>query len=408
MLQRAQDVAALIQPSPTGLDALFAPQFLAQVSVPALSGIFDQYARQVGGCRGVRAVATPDGRQGRGTFRVECDKGFSLEFDIEVEATPPNRIAGLLLKVPVAIAPAGDADIPAAARAFEPLGRAAGFRLDEITAASTLPLAAGHDEQRYQIGSLIKLCTLSAVLHRIEAGILQWDSVLRLQDGDRSLPTGMLGTWATGTPLTLQTLVTMLVVDSDNTANDLLLRALSEHHGKQPPADPVAAAVCAAPVLTTRQYFTLRALPDQAAAYARGSASERQHVLRALPALPRAALLQKVSAASHPPVAGWTATPRELLALLNRLASQLQAPSAAPARAIFQASAAADPSLAGFRFVAAKGGSDFGVLGLAFVVETQAGRRYALAAVWNGTQAQAPVEFQRAVQGLVATLRATR
>jgi D-alanyl-D-alanine carboxypeptidase len=86
----------------------------------------------------------------------------------------------------------------------------------------------------------------------------------------------------------------------------------------------------------------------------------------------------------------------------------LQAPSAAPARAIFDAAAAADPSLGGFRFVAAKGGSDAGVLGLAFVFETQAGRRYALAAIWNGTQAQAPAEFQRAVQGLIATLRAAR
>jgi hypothetical protein len=406
-LQRAQDVAALIQPSPTGLDALFAPQFLAQVSLPTLRGIFDQYARQIGGCRGARAVATPDARPGRGTFRVECDKGFSLEFDIEVEAAPPNRIAGLLLKTPVAVTKAGEIDVAAAARAFEPLGTAVGFKLDEITAASTLPLAAGHDEQPYQIGSLVKLCTLSAVLHRIETGTVQWDTVLRLQDSDRSLPTGTLGTWPTATPLTLQTLVTMLIVDSDNTANDLLLRTLSQHNGKPPHADPAAAAVCAAPLLTTRQYFTLRALTDRATAYARGTAAERQQVLHSLPALPRAALLQAVAAASHPPVAGWTATPRELLALLGRLAAQLQVPSAAPARAIFDAAAAADPSLAGFRFVAAKGGSDFGVLGLAFVFETQTGRRYALAAVWNGTQAQAPAEFQRAVQGLIATLRAT-
>jgi beta-lactamase class A len=407
-LQRAQDIAALVKPSPTGLDAQFAPQFLAHVSLPTLSGIFDQYARQIGGCRDARAVATPDARPGRGSFRVECDRGFTLEFDIEVEAAPPNRIAGLLLKAPVAITRAGDPDIPAAARAFEPLGKTVGFKLAEITAASTLPLAAGHDDQPYQIGSLVKLCTLSAVLHRIEAGILQWDTVLRLQDGDRSLPTGTLGTWPTGTPLTLQTLVTMLIVASDNTANDLLLRTLSQQHGKPPHADPAAAAACAAPMLTTWQYFILRALPDRAAAYARGTADERQRVLQSLPALPRAALLQTVSAMSDPPVAGWTATPRDLLGLLSRLAAQLQATSAAPARAIFKAAAAADPSLAGFRFVATKGGSDFGVLGLAFVFETQTGRRYALAAVWNGTQAQAPAEFQRAVQGLVATLRATR
>jgi Beta-lactamase enzyme family len=407
-LQRAQEVAALIRPSPTGLDALFAPQFLAQVTLPGLTDIFDQYARQIGSCTQAHAVATPEAGPGRGTFRVECDKGFALEFDIEIEAAPPNRVAGLRLKAPVAITDTGSSDVPKAARAFEALGEAVGFRLDEITATTALPLAASHDERAYQIGSLAKLCTLSAVLHSVEAGILHWGMVLRLQDDDRSLPTGTLGTWPTGTPLTLQTLVTMLIVDSDNTANDLLLRALSQRNGEQPHAGPAPAGICAPPLLTTRQYFTLRALPERAAAYARGTASERRRVLQSLPVLPRAALLQKVSAADHPPVAGWTATPRELLALLTRLATQLQAKSAAPARAMFEAAAAADPSLAGFRFVAAKGGSDFGVLGLGFVFETQAGRCYALAAVWNGMQAQAPAEFQRAVQGLVATLRATR
>jgi Beta-lactamase enzyme family len=235
-LQRAQEVAALIRPSPTGLDALFAPQFLAQVTLPGLTDIFDQYARQIGSCTQAHAVATPEAGPGRGTFRVECDKGFALEFDIEIEAAPPNRVAGLRLKAPVAITDTGSSDVPKAARAFEALGEAVGFRLDEITATTALPLAASHDERAYQIGSLAKLCTLSAVLHSVEAGILHWGMVLRLQDDDRSLPTGTLGTWPTGTPLTLQTLVTMLIVDSDNTANDLLLRALSQRNGEQPHA----------------------------------------------------------------------------------------------------------------------------------------------------------------------------
>src|SRR5690606_39753601 len=45
-----------------------------------------------------------------------------------------------------------------------------------------------------------------------------------LEAGDVSLPTGILQEWPVGTPMTIQSLATLMISISDNTATDVLLR----------------------------------------------------------------------------------------------------------------------------------------------------------------------------------------
>ena len=124
------------------------------------------------------------------------------------------------------------------------------------------------------------------------------------------------------------------------------------------------------------------------------------------------ALEQRVRAVlGNPPLTGWTATARELAEVLGHLSRQLRRHSATPARDIFRASAATDPLLAGQAFLAAKGGSDHGVMAYGFIVgdeaeaEVKAETGWLIAVMWNGQAAQPPVGYSTAVRSMVSAAR---
>ncbi len=98
-----------------------------------------------------------------------------------------------------------------------------------------------HFEQA--IGSAFKLYVLSTLSREIAARRRSWNDVVPLDQ--RSYPSGILQDWPQGTPMTLQTLATLMIAISDNTATDQL-----------------AATSHAAPELgqrfsTTREFFQL-------------------------------------------------------------------------------------------------------------------------------------------------------
>lgn len=406
--QRAHTVETLIQSAPAGLGSIFTPQFLEQVPEEALAKIFVDLFGVVGSCSNVRYTGQVAVLNGRGTFRMDCERGFTVEFDLNIESSPPNRIAGLYLKTPVASAAIGVGDVHTASKAFEVFGESVGFIVAELVGGLSIRRLAGGNESRlFKIGSLAKLCTLSAVLSAIDSKTLAWDNILRLQERDKSLPTGALGTWPEGTPLTVQTLMTMLLADSDNTANDLLLRILPERGQWPGRRDDALTAVCGAPPLTTRQYFALRGLSDKGEFYQQATAEERLAILDSLTVQTRKELLERFAKSGDTSKAiGWSASPIQIVNLLARLSTQLQAKSAAPARAVFEMVASQDPFLTGFVSAVAKGGADAGVFAVGLILETKAGRRYAVAVSWNGTLRQPPASLQLAIRALLSSLQA--
>ena len=103
----------------------------------------------------------------------------------------------------------------------------------------------------------------------IAAGKRRWSDVVPL--GARSFPGGTMQDWPQRAPVTLQTLATMMISISDNTATDTLMRLL----GREAIAAEVVASGHSAPsrmlpMLTTIEAFALKAGdPARAAEYAR-------------------------------------------------------------------------------------------------------------------------------------------
>jgi beta-lactamase class A len=109
------------------------------------------------------------------------------------------------------------------------------------------------------VGSSLKLLILSLLCDDIAAGKRKWTDVVTLREEVRSLPSGQLQDWPAGSPVTLHTLVTLMLSRSDNTAADHLMltlgrEALEEHQKKVNVLHPERNR----PFLRTNELFKLK------------------------------------------------------------------------------------------------------------------------------------------------------
>lgn len=169
-------------------------------------------------------------------------------------------------------------------------------------------------DRRVQVASAFKLAVLAALREEIEAGRRSWQDVTCLREDLRSLPTGVLQDWPAGAPLTLHTLATLMIAHSDNTAADLLIDLLGR---------PAVEAVCPGlfPLVTTREYFVLAA-PSNRGLRERFRAEDTAGRRRILEEARARALPAAGETAADDPSSGlgWRLSPRELCALMARVA----------------------------------------------------------------------------------------
>jgi beta-lactamase class A len=346
--------------------SLFTPEFLSAVPPASLEPVIMQVRAQVGQILAVEA-------RGGADYLVETS---THELPVQIVLDGSNRIAGLLFR-PVVSKTADIAGIVADMQAL-----AQSFSL-AVTRNGTV-LHAANPDQPLAVGSAFKLGVLKALQDDIDAGRRIWSDVVELTEADRSLPSGTLQTWPIGAPLTLHTLAAMMISISDNTATDTLIRVLGR--------EAVEAALDIAPVLTTRDLFTLKAEPDLAARYLSGDMQERRHVLAELADRPLPDV-SKVSTPYHPEME-WNLSASTLCELIGSLAD-LDVMQINPG--------VANP--ADWQSVAFKGGSEIGVLNLTTLVTARDGTRYCIAATWNSNTTVDQAKATAGYASLLALLK---
>ena len=82
-------------------------------------------------------------------------------------------------------------------------------------------------DQPWYLGSTVKVFVAIAVLQQVDAERLKLTDKLHLQDSDR-IEAGPLVWEKTGASFTVQSLLKRMVVDSDNTASNMLIRTVGE------------------------------------------------------------------------------------------------------------------------------------------------------------------------------------
>lgn len=384
--KRAGEVAAQFRAAPGDYQALFSPDFLRQVPPAQLDAIFASLFAQVG--RSTRV--SPGERQGAvaGKFELGFEKGFSIPVTMAVEPEPPHRVSQLLLGATIQSFASFD-DIIGQLKA---LPGQKSFLFARLNGEAVEPIASLDAEEELSIGSAFKLYILAELARSINVGERRWSDVTLLDPGRKSLPSGILQQWPDNSPLTLHTLASLMISQSDNTATDQLLfhlgrekvEAIQRVAGHNAPARNV-------PFLSTLELFKLKGALGQR--FLALDVPARRAFLEATVApIKRENIVLDQSKPQDINSIEWFASASDLCRAMNYLRLQSgDGQKAQPLREILSI----NPSFqAGgkWRTVGFKGGSEPGVLNLSFLLQSTQGEWFALALTWNNAQKEVDLE----------------
>jgi beta-lactamase class A len=126
-------------------------------------------------------------------------------------------------------------------------------------------IASIEPDRPLAIGSAFKLFILAELSRQIVAGQRHWNDVVVLDR--RSIPSGLLQSWPSGSPLTVHTLAALMISQSDNTASDVLLHlAGRENVERMMTTIGVQAAGRNRPILSTLELSAIKTASDAAVA----------------------------------------------------------------------------------------------------------------------------------------------
>jgi hypothetical protein len=384
----------LPMPSEAEIAERFNADFLAQVPASQLIGLFQQIQQQ-------NAPVSIDGVTGipvdLALNVLASDRsGEQFVISIVVEEAEPHLISGLLFQPGNAsatptVSPLADwSDLESALEAAGPnygvyaaevLGDGS---IQEIHQSASNPILA--------IGSAFKLYVLGALAATIESGKAGWDSTVAVSEATKSLPSGVTQNEIDGKELTTQELASRMISISDNTATDMLIQYLGR------PACEAQLTVLGnsdpertMPMLKTRELFILK-LGDHmelATKFVAGNVDTRRRVLEEIAGNPLPDESQ-ISAWTTPILINeieWFATMPDLANAMNTLWQVGDRAGLSQVHDVLTLNPGVPLDTAIWKTVAFKGGSEPGVLALAWRVERADGRVFIYACGVNNSSA---------------------
>lgn len=398
---RSRQVAALIAAEPRLEPGAFGADFLAAVPEKRLFSLAKGIHRQ----GGVVVEVSPLRRDGpwSGRFEFALERGRVLVATLSISPRSPHQIVGLYFSATQALH-ADWAALDAAARALP--GRAAlcALLLDAPAAVNapgalsssldTRPeswRSAGLVDEPLAIGSAFKLWILGALVDEVRAKRLSGAEVVRLDRRWKAPPSGRMQDWPDGAPATLFTLATAMVSESDNTATDHLLHALGRGR-VEALLEPMGLASASRnlPLLSTGEMFRIKCGPLEERPWEELDQAARRARLEEWAAAPLPGEQLDLSRLSRPlriDSVEWFASARELARTLDWLRRATEEGPAAPLRAILAVNPGLPAVAARHEWSGFKGGSEPGVLCLAFLLKDGRGRWWALVGIHNDAQA---------------------
>lgn len=359
----------------------FADSFLAQISLAEISQIVQGIEGSVGAYQSIEDV----------------DNGFVLTFarglvPAHLALNDRGQITGLLFETPQLTA----VSLEELLSEFEALPG----RVSLLATRAGETVAALNENEPLAIGSTFKLFILQALRDQIESGARQWHDVVPIRDEWKSLPSGFLQTWPEGAQLTLESLATLMISQSDNTATDHLLNIVGrEAVEARLPNDAAAAGGISQnrssrnrPFLTTREAFVLKDPANVRVLRRWRRSDERRTLLSALAALP----LPAVSIFNDGPQAidvEWFFSARELCTAMGEVADL-------PLMGINPG--LVDPG--NWEKVAFKGGSEPGVENFTTALTDDQGQQYCVSATWNNESGIDELRFSTLYRSLIGSL----
>ena len=359
-------------------DSYFAPSFRAALARAKWDAVVASMTAQMGKPLAIDRLTavTPFSAN----LRVRFERGV-VNAQIAIDPAPPHQVVGLLFTGPEM---AGDT-LDKLAADIRALPGTTGLGIYALGEGAPRLVAGIAPDKSMPLGSAFKLWVLGEVAREVGAGERKWSDVVPI--GPASLPSGITQNWPAGSPVTVQTLATLMISISDNTATDTLVSLA----GDQLDDFVTKAGVPGlAPVLTTRQMFALKspANADLAAQWASSlTPSARRKLLDGNAQRLRTTPVDPMMFAGKPSkidTLEWFASPAETAGMFDWLRKE----GGETPLALLAINAGIDPATRGkFDYVGFKGGSEPGVVTLNFLVRRKDGRWLAIAAGWHRNDA---------------------
>ncbi|MEC3911054.1 serine hydrolase [Sphingobium sp. CR2-8] len=376
---RAEELLRILS-APGGETAFFSTLFLDAVPVDRWRAIAADLRAQHGAPIALGAVRTDSATAGQVEIRYER---ATVGFTLVVAPQAPNLVVGLH----IVGARTADDSLDKVMAEMATLPGVTAFAAARLTDGAPQWLHTHRADAQMATGSSFKLYILAELARATQARERRWSDVVPL--GPKSFSGRLMG-WPDRAPMTLHSLATAMIAESDNSASDTLLRALDRDKVDAMLATTGHAdATKTLPLLSTAEGFALKmpANADLRRRYEAGSTVERRALLRE--AAPRlTADKVDVGSVAEVPTAiesiEWFASPKDMIALLNWL--RIHGGDALPILAVNPGIAPADAKR--WRYLGYKGGSEPGVMAMNILAQARDGRWYAVSGSWNDPAAR--------------------
>jgi beta-lactamase class A len=395
---RAAQLPAVLGGS-VGYAEYFTPEFLAAVPPAQLKAVIDGVVAQHGAVQAIDRVEAQDSVRGTVFVRFERSVG---RFQMTIDPASGGRVAGLL----VTGFTSNDDSIAKIVEEIRSLPGTTNLLITPLGEAQAKPLVAHNPDTVLAIGSTFKLYILAELAAQVQRRKLGWDRVTAVDR--KSFSSKATEHWPHGAPVTLHSLASWMISVSDNGATDILLDVLGrEAVGKRLVSIGNSAAPRNLPFLNTVEAFALKSDANAAlrTQYLAANETEQRRLLdSAADKLTLAEISGEmfIGKPLHIDTIEWFASAHDLARLLDTF----RAPAMADARGIMAINPGiARDSTAGWSYLGYKGGSEAGVISMSFLLQSKAGRWYAVTGGWNNVAA--PVDngqFAGLMQRLVDQL----
>ncbi|MBV6624444.1 MAG: serine hydrolase [Rivularia sp. (in: Bacteria)] len=340
----------------------FASDFLTQIPIQQIEFIVNNIKKELGSYQGVT--------QDDNDYIVHFSQGA---VGTKISLNSKSQVIGLWFQPGLKFSSLSDAIAE-----FEKLPGKVNFVVKEDSRV----IADFNGKTSLAVGSAFKLAVLKTLKQQIVSGQKLWSDIVILKDEDKSLPSGILQTWPENSQLTLQTLASLMISMSDNTATDILIKQVGRE------SIELTSSQDNIPFLTTRELFSLKGSQNRKLLqrYRKGDEKQRREILAELANQPLPNVNEFIETNPNALDVEWFYNAEELCELIEEVADL-------PLMSI-------NPGIANpkdWQQVAYKGGSEPGVLNFTTWLKGKNGKQYCVVATWNNSNA--PVD-----EGKFATL----
>lgn len=404
------------KPGDIDIAGRFTEEFLREVPAEALAQNLSKVHDALGGLD-LRSI-TANGPLELTAVAQSRTQGSMWEIVVAVEGAEGHRISGLRFRPAPqeAIAPLktwADADA-----VLNTLGATRSLAVYEVALDGTrTPVHLVNEREALPVGSTFKLFVLGALAEWIEAGgagaggagaggAPTWEESLEIDDGWKSLPSGVMQSLPQGSEAPVLEFATKMISLSDNTATDHIIKRLGRERVERFYAARVSpeAAHRTMPFLTTREMFNIKISmdPDRLEKYASANEAARRAMLTGAPpadgaAAPPGPLPPPGAAVAEPPAPGisgeepslmnaqqwrvpqgvdrveWFASADEMCAVMVELWRMAQRPALAKVADVCSKNRGLPLDPEEWPYVMFKGGSEPGVLNVTWMLERPLG-----------------------------------